>query len=100
MAESNTSPARFNVALIGYGLSTTVFQIPFIPLVPEFNLYAILQRTPKVNCDAAKDYPDVRVRRTYEEVIGDPAVHLVVIGTATHTHFTLCKQAIQAGKHG
>ncbi|CRK40665.1 hypothetical protein BN1723_004909 [Verticillium longisporum] len=37
---------KFNVAIIGYGLSAKVFHIPFINLVPTLNLHTIIQRNP------------------------------------------------------
>jgi predicted dehydrogenase len=90
----------YNVALIGYGLSAKVFQIPFVPLVPQFKLDAIVQRHPKPNDDAAHDHPDVKVYRSTEELFEDEEVDVVMIGTSSDSHYTLCKQALEAGKHG
>jgi len=35
---------QYSVGVIGYGLSAKVFHIPLISVVPEFKLYAIVQR--------------------------------------------------------
>jgi predicted dehydrogenase len=90
----------FNVALLGYGLSAKVFQIPFIRLIPQFKLYAIVQRHPKPDDNAEKDNPGVKVYQTSESMVQDPAIDLVVIGTTSSTHYSLCKEALEAGKHG
>ena len=36
--------ARYNVGIIGYGLSAKIFHIPFVKDVRDFNLYAVVQR--------------------------------------------------------
>lgn len=89
-----------NVAVIGYGLSAKVFHIPFISSVPELNLYAIVQRQPARHNDAGKEHPGVRIYRSTSELVRDAEVDLVVVATASHTHFDLCKLALEADKHG
>lgn len=37
--------------------------------------------------------------RTYEEILSDPSIELVVILTPAPTHEGLIRQALQAGKH-
>ncbi|HZS25417.1 MAG TPA: Gfo/Idh/MocA family oxidoreductase [Gaiellaceae bacterium] len=44
-------------------------------------------------------YPGVRVTAAFEDVLADPAVEGVVIATPVPTHFSLAKQALEAGKH-
>lgn len=90
----------YNVAIIGYGLSAKVFHIPLITAVPEFKLYAIVQRNPKPNDDAEKDHPGVRGCRSSEEMVKDPAVDVVVVTSTPTSHFELTKMALERGKHG
>ncbi|KAJ5562426.1 hypothetical protein N7535_003121 [Penicillium sp. DV-2018c] len=89
----------YNVGIVGYGFSAKIFHIPFVKEVPELNLYAIVQRTPKPDDDAEKDHAGVKSFRTTEEMVQDPAVDLVIITTAPDSHFDLCKLALEAGKH-
>ena len=89
-----------NVGIIGYGLSAKVFHIPFISVVPELVLYAVVQRTPKPNNDVEKDYPDIRCYRSVEEMLGDAQVDAVIVTTSPDSHLTLTKLALEAGKHG
>ncbi|EFE43406.1 NAD binding Rossmann fold oxidoreductase, putative [Trichophyton verrucosum HKI 0517] len=90
----------FNVGVIGYGMSAKVFHIPFISALPEFNLYAIVQRTPSASDDAQKDHPESKVYRSAEELVNDSAVDVVVITTTPDSHFSLAKLALEAKKHG
>jgi len=90
---------KYNVGVIGYGLSAKTFHIPFINAVPEFNLYAVVQRSPKPDDDAEKDHPGVKAYRSVDELIKDDQVHLVIVTTAPESHLSLAKQALQAKKH-
>ncbi|KIX03487.1 uncharacterized protein Z518_07040 [Rhinocladiella mackenziei CBS 650.93] len=83
-----------NVAVIGYGLSAQVFQIPFIANVPMLNLYAIVQRQPMPHNDAGKEHPGVKIYRSTSDLLQDAEVDLVVVATASHTHFDvfLCEK--------
>lgn len=90
----------YNVGIIGYGLSAKIFHIPFISAVPEFNLYAVVQRTPKPEDDAEKDHPGIKSYRSAEEMVKDADVDVVVVTTTPDTHLALAKLALEAGKHG
>jgi predicted dehydrogenase len=90
----------FNVGIVGYGFSAKTFHIPFIQDVPQFKLYAVVQRTPKPEDDAEKDHPGIKSYRSAEELVQDAGVDVVVITTAPDSHFYLAKLALEAGKHG
>ncbi|CAG7917260.1 unnamed protein product [Penicillium olsonii] len=89
----------FNVGVIGYGLSAKIYQIPFIKAAKNLNLYAVVQRTPKLNDDAEKDWPGIKGYRSTELMVSDPAVDVVVVTTAPDSHLELAKLALNAGKH-
>ena len=88
--------AEINTAVIGFGLAGRVFHAPFVSAVPGLRLDAIVQRR---GDEAAKAYPGVRILRSFDEVLKDAAVQLVVVGTPNETHFSLARQALLAGKH-
>lgn len=90
----------FNVGLVGYGLSAKVFQLPFFKVVPQLRVHAILQRSPKPDNDAEKDYPGVKIYRTTREMFQDCAIDLAIIGTSSDSHYSICKQALLARKNG
>ncbi|KAK6826773.1 hypothetical protein RU639_004571 [Aspergillus parasiticus] len=89
----------FNVGVIGYGLSTKIYQIPFITAVKNLKLYAVVQRTPKPNDNAELDFPGIKSFRSTELMVKDPAVDVVVVTTAPDSHLELAKLALNAGKH-
>lgn len=94
------SSKTYNVGVIGYGLSAKVFHIPLITIVPEFKLYAVVQRHPKPEDDAEKDHPGTKSYRSSDEMVKDPAIDVVVVTTTPQTHFELAKLALENGKHG
>lgn len=85
-----------HVALVGYGLAGRVFHAPVIQAVPGLRLVTIQSSQPdKVHAD----WPEVWVSQTFEEVIQNPQIDLVVIATPNATHFDLARRALEAGKH-
>ncbi|KAL4980150.1 hypothetical protein BDW66DRAFT_125741 [Aspergillus desertorum] len=89
----------WNVGIVGYGFSAKTFHIPFIQDVPQFKLYAIVQRTPKPDDDAEKDHPGIKSYRSAEDLVQDAVVDIVVITTAPDSHHHLAKLALESGKH-
>jgi predicted dehydrogenase len=73
-----------------------VFHAPFVSAVPGLKLEAIVQRR---GDEAAKAYPEVRILRSFEDAVSDEAVQLVVVSTPNETHYSLAKEALEAGKH-
>ncbi|KAI1612025.1 NAD binding Rossmann fold oxidoreductase [Exophiala viscosa] len=90
---------KYNVGIIGYGLSAKTFHIPFITAVEDFNLYAIVQRTPKPNDDASKDHPNIKLYHSTDDLFKDENVHVIVVTTAPDSHLQLAKAAMLAKKH-
>ena len=88
-------------AVIGTGLSATIFQIPFILSLPQyFRLITIVERKATAESSISRDrygsqVPDLKVVNTLEEVLEDDEIELVVISTPNPTHYPyakVCKQ--------
>lgn len=85
-----------NAALCSFGMSGWVFHAPFISLHPGFKFYAVWERSKNL---AREKYPDVKVFRTYEEMLADSETELVVVNTPSYTHYEYAKKSLLAGKH-
>lgn len=83
-------------AICSFGMSGRVFHAPFLHVNPGFEFYSVWEREKNL---AKAIYPDVKVVRTYEELLSDPAVELVIVNTSNYTHYDYAKQALIAGKH-
>ena len=87
---------KIRVGIASYGMSGSVFHAPFISNHPGFELYAIVQRS---SDSALTRYPDIKLMRSYEELLADESIQLVVVNTPDVTHYDFVKQALHAGKH-
>lgn len=90
---------KLNVGVIGYGMSATIFHIPFITTTPTLKLHSILQRNPSSSSSAPRDHPDVKHFTSLDQFLADADLNVVVITTPPQTHFSFAQQALQAGKH-
>jgi scyllo-inositol 2-dehydrogenase (NADP+) len=83
-------------AISSFGMSGLVFHGPSLKVLPQFKIHKILERTKNIS---ASRYPDATIVRSYNEIIKDPEVELVIVNTPDFLHFEMAKQAIEAGKH-
>ncbi len=83
-------------ALCSFGMSGKVFHAPFIEVNPGFELYAVWERSSK---NASKKYQHIKSFDTYEEMLADTSIELVIVNTPNSTHFNYTKMALEAGKH-
>ena len=87
---------EIGVGIIGFGLAAKVFHAPFVSAVPGLRLVAFVERK---GDEAHKAYPATRTVRTVEELLADAEIEVVVVATPNPTHYSLAKQALEAGKH-
>lgn len=86
-------------AIIGFGNSGQTFLAPFIDANPGFNLKKISTSDP-VKADKAKTtYPGTEIVSNADDIINDPDIELVLIGSPNTSHLSLAKAALMAGKH-
>jgi predicted dehydrogenase len=81
--------------LIGFGLAGRAFHAPVIRAVPGLRLAAILQRSGN---EAAQLYPDVRIVRSLDELLGMQDLRLIVIATPNETHYPLARRCLEADR--
>lgn len=84
-----------NTALVGFGLSGKAFHAPFIQTHPGFKLCKVVERHRN---DSAANYPDATIVRSFDDVIKDPLIELVVITAPNIYHFEMVQKCIEAGK--
>lgn len=87
---------QVRVALASFGMSGKLFHAPFIHVHPGFQLYACWERSKKL---IGEIYPEVISYSSYEEMLADPQVDLVIVNTPNYSHFELAEKALLAGKH-
>jgi scyllo-inositol 2-dehydrogenase (NADP+) len=85
-----------NVALCSYGMSGKVFHAPLITAEPQLHLHTILQRS---SDSALTDYPQAHIAKTFEAVLANPDISVIVVNTPNEHHYAMTKAALLAGKH-
>jgi len=84
-----------SVAIVGDGLASRVFHVPFIEAVPGLKIKGVVKRSgdPTSISDVETVY------RSYHEAIEDPSIDLLVIATPNDSHYEIARAAIAADKH-
>ncbi|GAA5889652.1 hypothetical protein JCM6882_007093 [Rhodosporidiobolus microsporus] len=92
--------APIKVAIVGTGMSTTVFHAPFILALPDkFTLSVIVERSATQDKSKARDlYPGVKVVNTLEQALEED-IDAVWILSINDTHYEYAKTVLNAGKH-
>lgn len=83
------------VGLAGFGMSGQVFQAPFIDANPNFSLKKVYERS---TCLSKERYPYVEVVSDFSQLLTEE-IDLVIISTPNALHYSMAKQALEAGKH-
>ena len=87
---------NIKTGLAGYGLGGRCFHAPFITTTPGFELQSVVERK---TSHSREKYHWVRVIPSFDELLLDDTLDLIVITTPNETHFPFAKKALQAGKH-
>ncbi len=88
--------APIRTGLVSFGISSRTFHAPFLTTLPGFRLDAVVERSAN---HAEALYPGIRTYRTFEELLADDSIELVVITSPNETHFPYAKSALEVGKH-
>ena len=84
------------VGLAAFGMSGRVFHAPLLKANTHFRIRRVMERSKD---EARKHLPGILISRSFEELLADESVQLVVINTPDSSHYALAKQGLEAGKH-
>ena len=87
-------PVKTGIA--SYGMSGLVFHAPLLHVNPGFELTKIVERSYK---GSKERYPGILIARSFEELIKDEQLELIIVNTPDATHYEYCRMALEAGKH-
>src|ERR1035437_2924692 len=87
---------RIVTGLASYGMSGKVFHAPLLSNHPGFTLKTIVERSRN---ESVNLYPQIEVVRSFDEMLSDKEISLVIINTPDHTHAEFAHKALMAGKH-
>jgi scyllo-inositol 2-dehydrogenase (NADP+) len=84
------------VGLVGFGLAGRVFHAPLLSSVDGFELVSVVERSTN---EAETRYPGIQTVRSFDELLADFSLNLIVIATPGSTHFDFARRALESGKH-
>lgn len=84
------------VALTSFGMSGQVFHGPTLKVNSNFQVKKVLERTKNFSVQL---FPEAKIVRSYENILNDKEIELVIVNTPDTYHFEMCRQALNAGKH-
>lgn len=84
------------VGLASFGMSGKVFHGPLLSHHEHFTLKRIVERSKD---EARTLYPDLLVSRSFDDLLEDGEIELVIVNTPDRTHYELAKKVLEAGKH-
>lgn len=89
---------KINTAIIGYGLSGRFFHGSIMRGMSKFKVTSVVTTNPERQAQAKEDFGQIAFR-TFDQVLEDPAIELVIITTNNQSHFELAEKALRAHKH-
>src|SRR5262245_55724172 len=92
-------PERIRVGLIGAGANTRLRHIPGLLSLADVEITAVCNRRPESTQAIAREFKVPRTFETWEQLVADPDLHAIVIGTWPYLHCPITVAALQAGKH-
>jgi predicted dehydrogenase len=87
------------VGLIGAGGNTRARHIPGLRAIPDVEIVAVCNRRGESTAAAAAEFGIPRTFERWEDLVADPEIDSVVIGTWPYLHAPVTRAALAAGKH-
>ncbi len=82
--------------MASFGMSGLVFHGPLLDAHPGFHLKSVVQRS---KSDAKDLYPGIKIERSFNQLLEDDEIELIVVNATNDTHFPFAWEALNAGKH-
>jgi len=84
------------VGIASFGMSGKIFHAPLLAHHNNFKIKRIVERTKN---EAQRFYPNVIISRSFEDLLQDNEIELIVVNTPDQTHFEYAKKSLEANKH-
>ncbi|MBX7168193.1 MAG: Gfo/Idh/MocA family oxidoreductase [Pirellulales bacterium] len=91
--------ASLNIGIVGLGANTRLRHLPGLRAIPGVEIAAVVNRRPESTRAAAAEFSIPRTFDRWEDLVADPAIDAVMIGTWPYLHCPVTLAALAAGKH-
>jgi predicted dehydrogenase len=87
-------PIKTGIA--SFGMSGMVFHAPLLNSSEGFEIKTIVERNKNLSRER---YSKTHLARSYDELLQDNDIELIIVNTPDNLHYEQAKQALKAGKH-
>src|SRR5215213_3651605 len=87
------------IGLIGAGANTRVRHIPGLRAIEGVEIVSVCNRRAESTLEVAREFNIPRTCSDWQDVVRDPDIDAVVIGTWPYLHAPITLAALAAGKH-
>lgn len=92
------SKGNVSVALVGFGYWGPNLARNF-NVCSQTTLSSICEFNEKRQKEAARLFPQAKVTSDFNQLLSDKSIDAIAVATPVSTHFELCKQILESGKH-
>jgi scyllo-inositol 2-dehydrogenase (NADP+) len=93
------SSGSIGLGIVGYGLAGRYFHSPFIAAVDGLRVAAIATGREDRRAAAHADHPDAAIVESFDALLDNSDVEVVVVASPNKTHVPLGIRALEAGRH-
>ncbi|HZN26330.1 MAG TPA: Gfo/Idh/MocA family oxidoreductase, partial [Burkholderiales bacterium] len=90
---------KIRVGVVGAGGNTRLHHIPKLKKIDGVEIASVSNRTRASSERVAQEFGIPRVHERWQELVNDPGIDAVVIGTWPYMHCPVTLAALEAGKH-
>ncbi len=99
MHETNPMSDIIRVGFVGAGANTRLRHLPGFAAMDGVRLAAVANRSADSSNSVAGDFKIAKVARGWREIVDDPEIDAICIGTWPYMHAEITVAALEAGKH-
>jgi len=87
------------IGIVGAGANTRLRHIPGFQAISGVEIHGVVNSSPESTAKAAEDFEIPKTYTTWQELVADPEIDAVMIGTWPDLHCEITCAALEAGKH-
>src|SRR5436305_319558 len=93
------SMSTIRIGIVGLGANTRLRHVPGLRACPQVEIVAVCNRRSESTAAAAREFGIARTFDHWQDLVADPEIDAVVIGTWPYLHCPVTLAAIKSGKH-
>ena len=91
---------KLKIGIVGAGTVVKDRHLPALKKIPDVEIVAVCNSSYESSEECCKKYiPEATPYGNWAELVGDPDIDIVWIGTPPYLHSTIAISALEAGKH-